>query len=238
MPPLIITRIMGGVFLIGLEKMLSHSFTNKRLLETALTHSSFANENKIKGTESNERLEFLGDALLGAAAAEYLFTVHPHMPEGEMTRLRAELVCEQNLCKVAAALRLGTHIRLGKGEETTGGRGRSSILADAVEAVIAAVYLDGGDAKSLIERLILNEVPGGESVLLQDYKTALQEHVQKQYGKLEYEITAESGPDHDKTFTAAVLINGISVSEGIGRTKKEAEQEAARCALEKLRHDA
>jgi ribonuclease-3 len=224
-------------FLIGLEGRLNHSFKNKKLLETALTHSSYANENKRKGTECNERLEFLGDAILGAAVAEHLFTTYPQMPEGDMTRLRAELVCEQSLYEVAAALKLGFHIRLGKGEEATGGRQRSSILADAAEAVLAAVYLDGGDWKSLIKRLILNQVQHGERAQLHDYKTALQENVQRDYGKLSYEITAESGPDHNKMFTARVLINGTPVAEGSGHTKKEAEQEAARHALKEMRHD-
>lgn len=220
-----------------LEKKLKHSFKDKTLLQTALSHSSFVNENKGGKVSSNERLEFLGDSVLGQVVAHYLYQAFPKMPEGQMSRLRAELVCEQSLFAVAVALGLGEHIKLGKGEESSGGRQRPSILADAVEAIIAALYLDGGVevAKEFVESYILS---GGKARMLSqssDYKTSLQELVQRAPGQsLSYETVSESGPDHDKTFMVRVLLNGKPIGDGSGRTKKEAEQSAAGLALEEL----
>lgn len=222
----------------SLEKKIGHSFRDRALLTTALTHSSYANENRGRG-ECNERLEFLGDSVLGMVVADALFRRFPELPEGRMTRLRAQLVCEESLHRVASELGLGEYVRLGRGEEHTGGRRRTSILADAVEAVIAAMYLDGGleTAKAFIERQILSALDGAGPVMrVEDCKTELQELVQKKSGQsLSYELLSESGPDHDKTFTSQVSLNGRPVGSGSGRTKKEAEQAAARAALEALK---
>lgn len=225
-----------------LEQKLRHVFADSSLLETALTHSSYANENRGRG-ECNERLEFLGDSVLGLTVADELYRSFPELPEGRMTRLRAQLVCEESLHRVALELGLGEYIRLGRGESRTGGRQRASILADAVEAVIAALYLDGGMevARKFIAGHILSELGDGAvrpQVAVQDYKTDLQELVQRRSGQLlAYEPLSESGPDHDKTFTARVTLNGEPVGEGSGRTKKEAEQSAAQAALGKLANE-
>jgi len=219
-----------------LEKRLGYEFRNKKLLENALTHSSYANENKKSGAESNERLEFLGDSVLGMVVAAYLYRTRPDMPEGRMTRFRAELVCERSLYAVASELELGTYISLGKGEELGGGRTRPSILADAVEAVLAAVYLDGGleAAASIIDRFILVHARG-EIGDTGDYKTRLQEYLQREGTQdISYRMTGESGPDHMKTFTAEVCLNGNPLGSGEGRNKKEAEQAAAKSALEAI----
>ena len=221
----------------ALEARLGYTFRDRSLLENALMHSSYANENRARGYTSNERLEFLGDSVLGMVTATRLYRLYPDMPEGKMSRLRAELVCEQALHGVACALHLGDYIRLGHGEERSGGRERPSILADAVEAVIAAMYLDGGlePAQRFILAHILNGLAEGEIHHVADYKTELQERVQRRAGQtLSYTVCAESGPDHNKTFTMAVLLNGSGIGRGTGRTKKEAEQSAARCALETL----
>ena len=183
-------------------------------------------------------LEFLGDSVLGFVTAEFLFAQHPDLPEGDLTRIRAALVCEQSLYEVAGKLNLGAYLRLGRGEESGGGRTRTSILADAVEAVFAAVYLDGGiaSASALIHRCLL-EAEREEVVeeRRRDYKTALQELVQRQADQvLTYRMVGERGPDHDKTFAAEVLLNGTSVGSGSGHSKKEAEQAAARSALKNL----
>ena len=221
----------------ALEARLGYTFRDRALLENALMHSSYANENRARGYTSNERLEFLGDSVLGMVTAARLYALYPDMPEGKMSRLRAELVCEQALHGVALTLHLGDYIRLGHGEERSGGRERPSILADAVEAVIAAMYLDGGlePAQRFILTHILNGLAEGEIHHVADYKTELQERVQRHAGQtLSYTVCAESGPDHNKTFTMAVLLNGSEIGRGTGRTKKEAEQSAARCALETL----
>ena len=220
-----------------LEERLGHVFHDPSLLRTALTHSSYANENRASGAVCNERLEFLGDSVLGVTVADHLYRQYGSMPEGRMTRLRSELVCEQSLFRVAQKLRLGDHLRLGRGEEHNGGRDRHSILADAVEAVIAAMYLDGGmsAASEFIHRHLLSELGDEEPLFYNDFKTALQELVQRQSGQiLGYELTGEQGPDHDKTFAVRVLLNGEPIGSGEGRTKKEAEQAAARNALEAL----
>ena len=222
----------------ALEERLGYSFRNRALLETALTHSSYANENRASGIVCNERLEFLGDSVLGVTVADFLYRHFPDMPEGRMTRLRAELVCEQSLHRVALELHLGDYLRLGKGEEHNGGRGRASILSDAVEAVIAAMYLDAGmeTAAGFIHRCLLDDVRAIETPTFTDYKTSLQELVQRHSGQvLSYELVGEEGPDHAKTFRVQVCLNGDPIGRGTGRTKKEAEQTAAANALEALR---
>ena len=221
-----------------LESRIGYHFKNAALLETALTHSTYANERHSAGAVSYERLEFLGDSILGLTSAEYLYAHEPPLPEGRMTRLRAELVCEASLHETALALGLGEYMRLGHGEELTGGRERASILADMVESIIAAIYLDGGmaEAKAFIMRHVLAGAKIDEVHPSADYKTALQEYVQRRGEvQIRYELTGESGPDHNKTFSFSVSVDGQTVGEGSGRTKKEAEQMAARQALEKLR---
>ena len=222
----------------ALEERLGYSFQNRALLETALTHSSYANENRASGIVCNERLEFLGDSVLGVTVADFLYQHFPDMPEGRMTRLRAELVCEHSLHRVALELHLGDYLRLGKGEEHNGGRKRASILSDAVEAVIAAMYLDAGmeTAAGFIHRCLLDDVRAIETPTFTDYKTSLQELVQRHSGQvLSYELVGEEGPDHAKTFRVQVCLNGDPIGRGTGRTKKEAEQTAAANALEALR---
>ena len=219
----------------NLEETIGYRFHDIRLLETALTHSSFANERHC--AESYERLEFLGDSILGLVTAEFLFACRPHLPEGRMTKLRAELVCENSLHQTALGLELGRYMRLGRGEERSGGRERPSILADMVEALIAALYLDGGIdvARRFILERVLNDAQIGEAHRSVDYKTELQELVQRQPGRsVVYELIGESGPDHDKRFRFRVSVSGVTAGEGEGRTKKEAEQMAARRALEAL----
>ena len=218
-----------------LEEKLGYSFQNRALLENALTHSSCANESRGK-LQSNERLEFLGDSILGMVVADHLYRNHPDLPEGVLTRTRAALVCEDSLVLVAEELGLGDYLRLGKGEEAGGGRNRPSIRADAVEAVLAAVYLDGGigSARKIIQKYILSREVAGLTKP-RDYKTALQELVQRESGQvLAYRLTGEEGPDHNKRFFVEVTLNGIGVGQGSGRSKKEAEQMAAKAAIEKL----
>lgn len=218
-----------------LERKLGYSFQNKKLLDTALTHSSYANEKRRSAVKCNERLEFLGDSILGMVVAEYLYKNCPEMPEGKMTKLRAELVCEESLHEVAQQLGLGEYLYLGHGEEQTGGRTRTSILADAVEAIFAAIYLDGGrgQAEKVISEFILSKLENGVKIINHDYKTTLQEIVQQGGSAvLSYELIGESGPDHNKLFTMQVSVNGNAVGSGSGKSKKEAEQFAAKCALE------
>ena len=217
-----------------LEKKLGYSFSNRELLSEALNHSSYANEHRGAGISSNVRLEFLGDSELGFVTAEFLFKNYPRLPEGDLTRMRAALVCEQSLYEVAKMLELGQYLKLGKGEEAGGGRERQSILADAVEAVFAAVYLDGGmeQIRGLIHRVLLSRAPAAEE--RKDYKTTLQEIVQRKIGQqLTYHMVEESGPDHNKTFVFEVRLNGEPIGRGDGHSKKEAEQAAARDALER-----
>ena len=218
-----------------LEEKLGYSFQNRALLENALTHSSCANESRGK-LQSNERLEFLGDTILGMVVADHLYRNHPDLPEGVLTRTRAALVCEDSLVLVAEELGLGEYLRLGKGEETGGGRNRPSIRADAVEAVLAAVYLDGGigSARKIIQKYILSREVAGLTKP-RDYKTALQELVQRESGQvLAYRLVGEEGPDHNKRFFVEVTLNGEGVGQGSGRSKKEAEQMAAKAAIEIL----
>ena len=216
-----------------LQNRIGYAFGDEKLMENALTHSSYANERGKSRIFSNERLEFLGDSVLGFVTAEYLYDKYPSRPEGEMTRIRAELVCEHSLAETAEALDLGAVLLLGKGEEQNGGRTRKSILADAVEALLAAIYLDGGmePARAFVLDHILAEKP----TELTDYKTALQERVQSTGGvSPQYRIIDEYGPDHAKTFVARVEIDGEPAGEGSGRTKKEAEQSAAKSAMESM----
>ena len=222
--------------LTKLEQGLGYTFRNKALLENALTHSSYANENRERHLPDNERLEFLGDSILGFVVAEYLYRNFPDKPEGELTRIRADLVCERNLAEAAATIELGSYLLLGHGEEQGGGRKRDSIVSDAMESVIAASFMDGGfaAAKEIIDRLILSNIPKGRPRNF-DYKTAFQELVQrKKDQQIHYELTGESGPDHDKHFEVEVLLNGKAVGHGVGSSKKRAEQAAAKAAIEAL----
>ena len=213
------------------EEIIGYTFKDKSLLQTALTHSSYANEMNGK-FDYNERLEFLGDSVLGMITAEYLFTHHPEMPEGKLTKTRASMVCEKSLHKFAQSIKLGEFMYLGKGEINTGGRERPSILADAFESVIAAIYLDAGfeEAKKFVLGFISNA--DIEEPVITDYKTALQEIVQKNPGEyLEYFMVGESGPDHCKTFIVEVHLNNNVIGTGEGRSKKQAEQMAAKATL-------
>ena len=219
-----------------LETAIGYRFKNITLLQNALTHSSYANERWHDSLKSNERLEFLGDSILGMVVAEYLYRNFPDRPEGELTRMRADMVCETSLALVANKLDLGSHLLLGHGEEQGGGRTRPSILADAVESVIAAAFLDGGfeAAERIIKQFILVEVPVTR-LHNRDYKTMLQELVQQKKNQvLSYALVGESGPDHDKNFLVEVRLNGNVVGSGSGRSKKRAEQDAARNAVEQL----
>ena len=219
-----------------LETAIGYRFNNITLLQNALTHSSYANERWHNSLMSNERLEFLGDSILGMVVAEYLYRTFPDRPEGELTRMRADMVCEKSLAAVAARIDLGRHLMLGNGEEQSGGRNRDSILADAVESVIAASFLDGGmnAARQFIQKFILVEVPV-KKLHNADYKTALQELVQQKKNQtLSYALVGESGPDHDKRFEVEVSLNGRVIGVGSGSSKKRAEQMAAQAALEKM----
>ena len=219
-----------------LEKAIGYRFKNISLLQNALAHSSYANERWHNSLMSNERLEFLGDSILGMTVADYLYRNFPDRPEGELTRMRADMVCEKTLAAVANQIGLGQHLLLGHGEERFGGRGRESILADAVESIIAACYLDGGleSAAAFIRSFILCHVPVKQLQNV-DYKTKLQELVQRKKNQsLAYVLVGESGPDHDKSFMVEVSLNETVVGQGSGRSKKRAEQDAARAAIEKL----
>lgn len=219
-----------------LEEAIGYRFHNISLLQNALTHSSYANERWHNSLLSNERLEFLGDSILGMLVAEYLFRNFPDRPEGELTRMRADMVCEKTLASVANSIHLGDHLLLGHGEEQGGGRSRASILADATESVIAACFLDGGMDAALrfIQQFILVEVPVTK-LHNADYKTQLQELVQQKRNQvLSYTLVGESGPDHNKQFSVEVALNGTVVGIGSGTSKKRAEQDAARIAIEKL----
>ena len=210
------------------EDNIGYKFKNKDLLKLALTHSSYANETKGH-TQYNERLEFLGDAVLQLVTSEKLYIENPDMPEGKMSKKRASLVCEEALAVYSKQIEMGSFLLLGKGEESTGGRERPSILADAFEAVIGAIFLDGGieSAKPFILRF-LNDT----DLHLQDFKTVLQEIIQKNPGeRLSYVVVGENGPDHDKSFTVEVHLNSNPIGKGVGRSKKQAEQQAAKEAL-------
>lgn len=214
--------------MVEFEKNIHYTFNDKELLRTALTHSSYANEKKGK-IRFNERLEFLGDAVLQLITSEKLFKENPNMPEGKMSKQRAALVCEDALAGYAHEINLGDYLNLGKGEETTGGRKRPSILSDAFEAVIGAIFLDGGMEPA--KKFVLHFVDAAH-LSLQDYKTLLQEIIQQNPGeKLSYVVTEESGPDHDKQFTMEVHLNSNVIGKGTGKSKKHAEQAAAKEAL-------
>ena len=219
-----------------LETAIGYRFRNITLLQNALTHSSYANERWHDSLKSNERLEFLGDSILGMLVAEHLYRNFPDRPEGELTRMRADMVCEKTLANVANQVGLGQHLLLGHGEERFGGRNRDSILADAVESVIAAAFLDGGmdAALGIIRRFILSDIPV-KKLHNTDYKTTLQELVQQKKNQvLAYSLVGESGPDHDKVFTVEVSLNSTVIGVGSGSSKKRAEQDAARAAIETL----
>lgn len=215
------------------EKKIGYTFHNKKLLETALTHSSYANEHKC---ESYERLEFLGDSVLGFVTAEFLFRHYASLPEGQLTKTRAALVCEKSLCGFSRSLEVGSFLRLSHGEMHSGGRERASILADVFESTTAAIYLDSGDldqARTFILRFIAPAAKSRSGKAFKDYKTTLQEIIQQNpEEQLEYVLTGESGPDHEKHFTVEVHLNSNVIGKGGGRSKKEAEQQAAREALE------
>lgn len=219
----------------SIEKAIGYTFRNRKLLEQALTHSSYAND---RNAESYERLEFLGDSILGWVTADWLYRSTGNMPEGKMTRLRAEHVSEQALYPVAVRLGIGPHLKLSRGEELSGGRGRISILADTVESLIAAIYLDGGidAARKFIFDYVLDTSSLNSDECRGDYKSELQELVQKDVdGSIEYNLVSQSGPDHDKRFVFSVTVNGNVLGTGEGRSKKEAEQSAAEKALQALK---
>lgn len=217
----------------NLEEKLGYKFKNINLLENALTHSSYANEVR-DGTSSNERLEFLGDSVLSIIVSEFIYKKFANQPEGELTKLRASLVCEKSLCGFSRELDLGKYLRLGKGEEKGGGRNRDSILADAFEAVLAAMYLDGGFevARNHVLRFVKEEIEHTDDEAFKDYKTLLQEIIQRNPEEsVAYFLTGESGPDHNKLFTVEVRLNSNVIGKGEGRSKKQAEQMAAKQAL-------
>ena len=225
----------------NIEEKIGYSFRDKELLETALTHSSYARENG--GGKFNERMEFLGDAMLDAIAGEELYREFPGREEGFLSRTRAALVCEKFLFEVAEKIDLGENLRLGAGEEKTGGRTRPSILADAVEALIGAVFLDGGydETRRVVLGLLsegLEDIREGRT-LVTDYKTALQELLQSEGAtadEIQYVDAGETGPDHDKVFTVKLMIKGREEAEGVGKSKKQAQQNAAEAALSRRRH--
>ena len=219
-----------------LENRIGYQFNNKQLLWQAVTHSSYSNEQKINRKEHYERLEFLGDAVLELVSSDFLFHKYPKLSEGKLTKLRASLVCEPALAACAANIGLGDFILLGRGEETTGGRRRDSITSDVMEAVIGAIYLDGGlkEAENYIKQIVLADLKNKQ--LTNDSKTALQEYMQGTLKKeFHYELVAENGPEHNKQFVVEVRLDGKSVGKGQGRTKKAAEQQAAHEALRYLK---
>ncbi len=218
----------------GLEANIGYTFRNQELLKLALTHSSFSNELKLNKTDNYERLEFLGDAVLELAVSEFLYRNNPNMQEGSMTKLRASLVCEPTLAFCAKSFFLGEYVLLGKGEEQTGGRTRDSIISDVFEAIIGAIYLDGGfeQAKTFIEKYVLCDME--HKIEFTDSKTILQEYAQENGEKLSYELVSEIGPAHDRKYLVHALLDGSVVSEGLGKTKKSAEQRAAFAVLQNL----
>ena len=216
------------------QEQIGYQFQNEGLLRQALTHSSYANEKHMRKLSDNERLEFLGDAVLEIVSSEFLYHSYPNVSEGELTKKRASIVCEPTLALCTKEIHLGEYLLLGKGEEYTGGRERKSILSDALEAVIGAIYLDGGfaNAKEFISKYILTDIEHKQ--LFYDSKTILQELVQGEHEQVTYVLVDESGPDHNKSFTVEVILKGECISSGVGHTKKAAEQEAAYKALKRL----
>lgn len=217
-----------------LEKRIGYTFQNRTLLKQALTHSSYANELRINKLDNYERLEFLGDAVLEVTVSDYLYHNHPTMQEGNMTKTRASLVCEPTLAFCASAFTLGDFILLGKGEDSAGGRNRDSIVSDVFEAIIGAIYLDGGftNAKEFIQKYVLTDME--HKILFYDSKTILQEKIQENGKVLSYQVIEEHGPDHDKEYVVEALIDGKQAEIGKGRTKKAAEQQAAYAVLIKM----
>jgi ribonuclease-3 len=216
------------------------NINNLTVLDTALTHPTYVFENKNRNLESNQRLEFLGDAVLGMIVAQYLYETYDQEPEGTLTKMRAAVVCESALARIAKKLQLGDYLNLGKGEELTGGRNRNSSLADAFEALVGAMYLDGGIdvAKEFLQRYIFNELKKVDMESFGDYKTMVQELSQKIYGEnVSYQILSETGPDHNKKFEAGIYINNKLLAVGEGFSKKEAEQSAAKKAYSLLKDD-
>lgn len=224
--------------LMEFENIIDYKFNDIKLLNRALTHSSYANEYKKKNLKYNERLEFLGDSVLGLVISDYIFNNYKSYPEGELTKIRALVVCEPSLAAIAKKINLGEFLLLGKGEESTGGRNRTSILSDAFEAVLGAIYIDGGinvSQKFILENLIQTIKDAVKGEILLDYKTELQEVIQKtSNSRIEYRVIKEEGPDHNKKFFVEVLNNGKALGSGNGSSKKEAEQEAAKSALNKV----
>lgn len=224
--------MLEGYSINELQKRIGYSFKNIELLKQAITHSSYSNEQKINRTAHYERLEFLGDAVLELITSEFLFQNYPYEQEGKLTKMRASTVCEPTLAFCAKDLEIGKFLLLGKGEEGTGGRERESITSDAMEAIIGAIYLDGGveEAKKYIYKFILSDLE--DKHLFYDSKTNLQEMIQGEFrNEFHYEVVEESGPEHDKTFRVKVLMEGKTIGNGTGRTKKAAEQKAAYEAL-------
>jgi ribonuclease-3 len=224
---------MSDAFVL-LQQRLKLTFRNPALLKQAFTHTSYVNEQRGSRVADNERLEFLGDAVLQLTVSEYLYRLYPDSPEGELTRLRANIVCEPSLVRFAEMLEFGQVVLLGKGEEQTGGRTRPSLLADAFEAFLGALYLDQGlnAVQAFLERHLFSLLPGDGQAPLKDFKTELQEKVQQlSMGALDYRIVEERGPAHDREFVAVVVIGKQRLGQGIGRSKKEAEQQAASQAL-------
>ncbi|MCM1106394.1 MAG: ribonuclease III [Blautia sp.] len=219
------------------QEVIGYRFQSEGLLRQALTHSSYAHERHMKKLSDNERLEFLGDAVLEIICSDYLYCNYPQLPEGELTKLRASIVCEPTLAQCTRQMDLGRYLLLGRGEDHTGGRSRDSILSDALEAVIGAIYLDGGfaNAKEFVLKYILTDIEHKQ--LFYDSKTTLQEVVQSEHESLRYVLTGESGPDHDKSFTVEVYVDDRCVGEGSGHSKKGAEQQAAYHALLQLQKE-
>ena len=224
--------------LAELEFELAYSFKDGQLLKRALTHSSHANE-KSTGEGDNEQLEFLGDAVLGFLVSDFLFRAHPHLSEGQLSKLKGFFVSSANLVKYSEQIHLGAYLQLGRGEEKTGGRTKQALLVDALEAIIGAIYLDGGidEARRVMLRFFEPQIEDIEdsSYQLTDFKTALQEQLQSRHlGRADYVVTSETGPDHQKLFAVDVIVDRESLARGIGLTKKAAEQAAARHALERV----
>ena len=221
-----------------LQEAIGYRFRNLQLLEQALTHSSYANEKGLGHLGCNERLEFLGDAVLELISSDFLYHRYPELPEGDMTKTRASVVCEPTLAMCASEFGLGQYLRLGKGEDMTGGRNRNSVVSDALEALIGAIYLDGGfaSAKEFVIRFVMNDIE--HKKLFYDSKTILQEMIQgRQQDELRYVMLGEEGPDHDKTFLAAAMLGSREIGRGSGRTKKAAEQMAAYRGILALRQE-
>lgn len=227
---------MRGLDYNVLESSIGYTFSDKKLLTMSMTHSSYANEHRINKLLNNERLEFLGDAVLEIVTSEFLYLKFPHLPEGRLTKLRASIVCEQSLYYCAREINLGQYILLGKGEERCGGRDKESIISDCLEALIGAIFLDGGftNVKEFTLKFILNDIE--EKQLFYDSKTILQEYVQSMHdNELTYELVSSNGPDHNKEFIVNAVLGGRIMGKGAGRSKKSAEQEAAYDAIKKIK---